>query len=177
MRQNPNSSILRICPGCGADSFASNSEKSFECISCGMNLFINTAAAVAAIITDTSDRLLIAIRKENPAKGTWDLPGGFVDPGETAEQALARELKEELNLDASGFKYFGTFPNTYIFKDLKYSTLDIVFICKIESFKNIMASDDVESFYFCSLDELDPDRFGLESMKNITASFLSNYSK
>ena len=50
--------------------------------------------------------LLVVTRNRDPAKGTWDLPGGFLDPGETYEQGLRRELREELNLDIFALRYF-----------------------------------------------------------------------
>jgi len=53
---------------------------------------------VGAVIFD-GDRVLLVKRAHEPLKGDWSLPGGAVDVGETLEQAVAREVKEETGLD------------------------------------------------------------------------------
>ncbi|WP_085910123.1 8-oxo-dGTP diphosphatase MutT [Kiloniella majae] len=54
----------------------------------------------AAALVDSDGRILLAQRPEGKSMaGLWEFPGGKVDPGETPEQALVRELKEELDID------------------------------------------------------------------------------
>jgi 8-oxo-dGTP diphosphatase len=53
---------------------------------------------VGAIILD-DDQILLEKRKNSPGKGKWTVPGGLVDLGETAEQAVIREVKEETGLE------------------------------------------------------------------------------
>jgi len=56
---------------------------------------------VAAALVDTDGRVLVAQRPQGKAlAGLWEFPGGKIDPGERPEQALARELAEELGIDA-----------------------------------------------------------------------------
>lgn len=54
--------------------------------------------AVGAVVT-AEDRLLLVRRGRPPGSGLWSLPGGRVEPGETLEQAVAREVAEETGLD------------------------------------------------------------------------------
>lgn len=54
--------------------------------------------AVGAIIVDDEGRLLLIQRGHAPAKGLWSIPGGRVEPGETDQQALTREIAEETGL-------------------------------------------------------------------------------
>jgi ADP-ribose pyrophosphatase YjhB (NUDIX family) len=79
-----------------------------RCEACGFELYLNVAAAVAGLIRDERGRLLITVRGKEPGKGKWDLPGGFADPNESAEQALAREIREEVGLEVTAMRYFGS---------------------------------------------------------------------
>jgi 8-oxo-dGTP diphosphatase len=61
-----------------------------------------TVLVVAAALIDTDGRVLIAQRPEGKAlAGLWEFPGGKIEPGERPEQALIRELREELGIDVN----------------------------------------------------------------------------
>ena len=58
-----------------------------------------------AVILDARQRILIALRPDNSHQGgLWEFPGGKLEPGETVQQALVRELQEELAIRAVCFK-------------------------------------------------------------------------
>lgn len=57
--------------------------------------------------------MLLARRGAAPYAGTWDLPGGFVERGETPERALRREIREELGVAVRGVRFLGFFTETY----------------------------------------------------------------
>jgi 8-oxo-dGTP diphosphatase len=62
---------------------------------------IRTVRAVSAALILRGDEVLICQRRpDQPLGSKWEFPGGKMEPGETAEEALRRELKEELNIDA-----------------------------------------------------------------------------
>ncbi len=69
---------------------------------------------VAGVIRDARGRVLLARRTQGrDLAGLWEFPGGKVEPGETPEAALARELKEELGIDASAGEAVIRVPQQY----------------------------------------------------------------
>ena len=172
IQENQNALSFRYCPRCGRDKLRAATVKSFECPDCGFGFFLNTAAAVGALITDEEGRLLVTVRKGEPAKGTWDLPGGFADPGESVEETVRREIKEELGLDIISLSYFCSFPNIYEFGGVSYFTADVVYRCEVADASKAEARDDVEAVLFIPRDELDPEKFGLESVRKVVCLYL-----
>ncbi|MCK9188201.1 Nudix family hydrolase [Acidithiobacillus sp.] len=73
-----------------------------------------TVPVATGIIEDASGRLLVSLRPEGkPWPGFWEFPGGKVDPGETPEQALVRELWEELGITVTAPEPFRVLEYTY----------------------------------------------------------------
>jgi len=171
---NP-SKVFRYCPKCGEPGFSPDTEKSLKCNSCGFRYFINMSASVGAIIRNEKDEVLFTIRKHDPAAGMLDLPGGFVDPGETAEEAIKREIFEELNLKINKIDFVGTFTNKYLYAAIEYQTLDIVFNCSVESFQELQVADDVSGYIFMDPSDVRHEEIGLESIMKIV-DFISNHS-
>ena len=115
----------------------------------------------------------MAVRAHEPAKGLWDLPGGFVDPGETAEQALAREIKEELNLDIASMEYFASAANEYTYKGITYSTVDVVFVCQIADFSTMKALDEIQKVLFIPTNKIDFSRLAFASTRTIMEKYIA----
>ena len=161
-----------FCPRCGSVALERHSEKSVHCPACGFLFFFNTAAAAAALITDPQNRLLVTRRALDPAQGTLDLPGGFVDAHETAEEALAREIREELNLEITGLRYQFSVPNIYDYAGVRYHTLDMAFECSVRDLTMLRPSDEVAEILFLHPEELDANAFGLKSMREVIARFI-----
>jgi 8-oxo-dGTP diphosphatase len=67
-----------------------------------------TVRCVGGIAFDHQGRLLLIRRVNDPGSGQWSLPGGRVEPGETDEQAVIRELREETGLDVIPGTLVGT---------------------------------------------------------------------
>ena len=164
--------VLRYCTKCGAAALRLVGPKQIHCEACGFDLFLNPAAAVAGLIPDARGRLLITERAEEPKKGTWDLPGGFADPGETAEEALCREVKEELGLEVVSTRYLCSHPNTYEYQGMNYATMDLGFICKVENTGDARVSEsEVKRLLTVPPAEIDIARFGFASVGRIVAHY------
>ena len=158
---------FQFCPFCGSADFHWDGTKSHLCSACNHKLYTNEAGATVALIKNEKGELLFTTRKFDPSKGKLDLPGGFIDLGETAENGICREVKEELNLTVTKLQFFGTFPNTYSYGGLTYFTIDIVFECEVESLSPLQANDDVARVQFLNPNTINLDDIGLDSIKNV----------
>lgn len=156
---------FEYCPRCGSHNFNIHDERSRRCSDCGLVYYANASASTAAIITNSKGEVLLTTRAFEPAKGMLDLPGGFVDMQETAEEALIRELKEELNIDAKRPEYLFSLPNEYNFSGITVHTLDLFFRVIVEDNIEIKAYDDVATAQFYDLKDVNIENIGLESIK------------
>jgi mutator protein MutT len=116
---------------------------------------VNSAAAVAALVVNPEGKLLLTTRAVEPDYGKLDLPGGFIDPGETAEEAVKRELWEELGMKVNSMEYITSAPNEYIFSGISVFTLDMAFRVIPETISGLKAQDDIQDFRFYAEKEID----------------------
>ncbi len=166
--------VIKFCPKCGSPDFNSSGSRSMKCGSCGFHIFFNSSAAVAALVTDEQEKLMLVRRGVEPDYGKLDLPGGFVDPGENAEDAVKRELFEELGLKVKTLEYVSSFPNEYIFSDFSVFTLDFAFLVVPESISNLKPMDDILDYRFYSADEIDYNEIPAASMKKFVKDYFKN---
>jgi mutator protein MutT len=115
---------------------------------------------------------LLTRRAVEPHIGKLDLPGGFIDPMETAEEAAIREIQEELGISVHSLKYFCSFPNEYVFSGFSVYTLDLAFIAQSEQLHQMTPMDDVASFEFIKPSNIDLDELPSISMKNIVKELI-----
>ena len=108
----------------------------------------------------------------NRARANGIFPAGLLTRGESAEDALRREVKEELNLDIESMTYFCSVPNEYLYKQVTYTTVDLAFICQIDDFSGIQALDDIEDVMFVPVDNIDFEKFAFGSIHTIILQYL-----
>ena len=106
-------------------------------------------------------KILLIRRKNDPFKGKWALPGGFVDYGERVEDAVVREVKEETGLETTIEKLLGIYSDPG--RDPRGHTVSIVYLL---SFKEGTAKggDDALEAKFFDLDDLPPLAFDHEKI-------------
>jgi len=105
----------KFCGGCGSEPEASRSDISLKCKNCGAMYYPQIAPAVIVAITRGNDEILLAHNvKFRPE--VHSLIAGFVEAGENAEQAIRREIMEEVGIEVSNIRYLGSqcwpFPNS-----------------------------------------------------------------
>ena len=111
------------CPECGSPHFEVNNEKSKKCTDCGFVYYFNPSSATVALILNEKKELLVCRRAKEPAKGTLDLPGGFIDMAETGEEGVAREVKEETGYTLTSWAYRGIVTFVYGEDVVEYMSL------------------------------------------------------
>lgn len=161
--------FFQYCPNCASKNFTYYNNFKFHCNDCDFVLYHNIAAAVAVIFT-FEDKILFTVRNVNPDKGKLDLPGGFIDPNETAEEAACREIKEELGLEitSNDLRYITTEPNNYVYKNVSYRTMDIFYECALASDEvSISAKDEINELVWIKRSEIDVNKIGFVSIRKV----------
>lgn len=109
---------------------------------------------VDAVILMNDGKDLVLIRRKNPPfQNFYALPGGFVDVGETVENACIREAKEETNINIKLIKLIGIFSEPK--RDPRGHTVTIAFLCEPKSKKEkLKALDDAAAIELVPLSEI-----------------------
>jgi 8-oxo-dGTP diphosphatase len=110
--------------------------------------------------------ILLIKRKRAPFKGTWAIPGGFVEIDEPLEDAAARELQEETGLERVRLRQFGAFGDPD--RDPRGRTISIAFTGELARRRDIAGSDDAEEAAWFPLSKLP--RLGFDHRKIIRAA-------
>ena len=101
--------VAGFCPRCGAPTAPELAGHSRRCTADGSEHFPRCDPAVIMSVTDPGDRLLLARNSQWPP-GRVSVLAGFVEPGESAEQAVAREVHEETGVVVAAVSYAGSQP-------------------------------------------------------------------
>ena len=174
MKEHP-LEVFRFCPKCGSSDFEIHNPLSRHCSNCGFTYYQNPRASTAAFILNKKGELLVAKRGKEPAKGTLDLPGGFVDNEETAEQGMVREILEEtgLRINVDSVEYLFSIPNIYRYSGMDIHTLDLFFRCYLDEESTVIkAADDAAELAWVPLNKVYVERFGLRSIRQAVHRFL-----
>ena len=165
--------VFKYCPKCGSENFEINNALSRHCSDCGFTYYQNPRASTAAFILNAQGELLVARRAKEPAKGTLDLPGGFVDNYENAEQGMVREIHEETGIivEPNEVEYLFSIPNIYRYSGMDIHTLDLFFLCRVDDVE-VKAADDAAELTWLPLREVYVERFGLRSIREAVHRFL-----
>lgn len=137
----------------------------FRCTACGFVLFFNAAAAVAAFVHRADGHVLFIQRAREPAAGKLGLPGGFVDFGETAEDAVRREAREEVGIELGELRYLTSVPNRYDYAGVTYHTLDLYFVTRSSGPGEPRPLDAVQSICWLDPRAVGADELAFDSLR------------
>lgn len=165
---------FHFCPLCGGNSFAEHGENARRCQDCGFTYYTNPRGATVAFIINDQGELLTGIRTNEPAKGTRDLVGGFLDLDETAEEGMCREILEESGLivKPEQLKYQFSQPNRYPYSGIVCRTIDLFFEVKVEGRPQLKGQDDITTLEWVKLSEIKVEEFGLASVRKGLQNYL-----
>jgi ADP-ribose pyrophosphatase YjhB (NUDIX family) len=98
MSLNPALEQARFCPRCAQPATIAY-PRAITCPHCGYGAYYNPKPVACAIPYDADGRIILLRRATDPGRDLWTFPGGFVDLGESVEQAVHREVAEELAIE------------------------------------------------------------------------------
>lgn len=171
-----------FCPVCGSRHWVEHNVKSKCCGDCGFVYYANPCSATVAFMVRPSHgagselEMLVVRRAKEPAKGTLDLPGGFVDMYETAEEGMRREIMEETGLQVDTVSYQFSIPNLYLYSGMTIHTLDMFYLVNMAPDAVARAADDAAECMWLPLSQVRPEEFGLQSIGQGVTRFLQENS-
>ena len=114
---------------------------------------ITPIVAVDAVIKYQENSIVLIRRKNPPFRGEFALPGGFVDVGESVEDACIREAYEETNINVKLIKLIGVFSNPK--RDPRSHTISVAFLCEpISKNEKPLAKDDAQALEIVPISKL-----------------------
>jgi 8-oxo-dGTP diphosphatase len=113
-----------------------------------------TGKTSTAIIPFPSDRILLVKRDTVPFKGYWALPGGRMELGETVEQTIVREVKEETGLDVTVVRKIGEYIEKGVKDDVEYEYYPTCFLVKTVGGEIKRQESEIQEIQLFSLKEL-----------------------
>ena len=122
--------IFRFCPWCGGPLGEPVGERQ-DCARCGEPSYLNPKPTASAILLDARCRVLLGRRGIEPHRGLWDTPGGFTRPGESLEECVRRELREEAGIEIEVGRLVITLPDFY--GDTGEATVNAFYECRLLS--------------------------------------------
>jgi len=145
----------KFCPRCG--NKATLKPRHLSCPDCGLDTYFNPKPVVSVLLRNSKGEYLFSQRGEEPSKGLYDFPGGFLEEGESFETAAYREIKEELGIKLDKIKFLGTYSETYLSQGLNYSLVGVAYTADLADDAIIKPADDVAAVKFFSLDNFPKD--------------------
>ncbi|MGE5630431.1 MAG: NAD(+) diphosphatase [Caulobacteraceae bacterium] len=159
----------KFCGVCGEATVKKADEHAKVCPKCGHTSYPRLCPAVIVAVTK-GDKLLLA-RNKNFAPGLYSVLAGFVEAGETLEECVKREIREEAGIEVKNIKYFGSqswpFPNSYM----------LAFTAEHESGEIQIGENEIADARWFSVDEIPKIPGSLSISRKLINWFIEKYQK
>lgn len=142
-------------------------------MNCELCNFKNPKATVTAIIIK-DNKILLLKRNQEPFKGMWDLPGGFMQEKETPKEALIREMKEELALDIVNITFIKILPGTYYWKDQEVPVSGHFYLTELNG--DITLDEENSEYQFVSLKDINLSDIAFDSNQKMVGWLKENFT-
>ena len=131
---------------------------------CEICAFNNPKATVAAVIIKNNNLLLVQ-RNEDPFLGMWDIPGGYMNQGESPEEAVKREIKEELSVEAINPVLIKQVPGKGFWKGKELPIINSFYLLDIGNQK-INLNEENSDFKWSPLSDIGSEKISFDSQRN-----------
>ena len=160
--------VFRFCPDCGAEMPRVEAERvlSQSCDACGAVHWRNAKPCAGALVVQDG-RVLLGRRAVEPARGAWDIPGGFVEPWELPADAAVREVREETGLEVRLARLLTIVIDTYAGRDY---TLNVYYVAEPIG-GTLQPADDLAEVQWFAPDGL-PSEFAFAHCAEVLAEWL-----
>ena len=139
-----------------------------ECSGCGRVLYVNSKPCAGALI-ERDGKVLLIRRAIEPFRDAWDIPGGFLQPGEHPSDGAIREVREETGLVVELRMLLGIWMDTYASGDTQADTLNCYYVAETVG-GELRPSDDAAEVAWFGPDEL-PERIAFEHAPAVLAAW------
>ena len=102
------------------------------------------------------------------------MPGGFIDPGETAEEALVREVREETGVEVFDLNYLASFPNDYAYGGIVSSVTDLFFVARAKELSKTRRQEgEIDDIKLLPVNEVKPEDFAFRTHQQALSAYLA----
>ncbi len=160
-----------FCPRCGCALEMREAEEHHIrpiCPSCGLIVYLNPPIAAGVVAERGDGRILLVLRGENPGKGLWGLPAGFMEIDETVEDTARRECLEETGLSVEIGDLLGVWS---YYHDYKQSSGVVVLYAARVLDGNLKPGSDTTDAQFFGLDELPEEQLAFRTHREAIAKW------
>lgn len=160
--------MFTYCPNC-SNPFNKKTIHQ-HCTNCNTTYYKNPKPT-AGMFVIKNDKILVNKRAIEPKKDTYDIPGGFLEPGESPQECVLREVKEETGLETTIIDLIGVYKEIYE-KDI--DLVNIFFVGEVVNGK-LSAHDDVKDLEWVPIDSIP--EMGYQSVNEGVHDFVKWYKK